>query len=505
MSEVRRVDRLRAILTRRKIRRRWDAITALVVVLIAVAVPFFTVKPGLRWWQAQRAKAREATKEETREPAIVFPDRRGEPLIIHTDRWSEIGLKLAEVKQAPPPPPLKLDGVLYLDPDDYSLVRSRFQGEVVEMPHVHATPDNPADGTTADHSLRFGDDVKKGQLLCVIWSRELGEKKSELAESLSTLAFDRETLQRLKSNEAAVPLSSIREAERRERQDELEVERIEKTLRSWQLSSEEIERIRNELLPEKSGKPRGSIDLPKTSVDSWARVEIRSPIDGTIVEKNITVGTLVSLDDALFKIANLNHLDVRAFAYEEDLATLQRLPPEQRKWTIQLKGDTESKPIEGVFDRIGSLIDPLQHTGLVMGWVDNPDRTLRAGQFVTAMVPMPETRSLVSVPAKAVVDMDAENYVLLQRSQPDTFIPQRVQVVRFQEEVACIDPSQMEDRLQQGDHVVSSGAVEILAEYQIHMKTAAPPPGGIPASTSAKEPEKAKPAENRVADAETRQ
>jgi cobalt-zinc-cadmium efflux system membrane fusion protein len=187
MSEVRRADRLRAILRRRATRRRWDAIIALVVVLIAVAVPFLTVSPALRWWQAQRDEARSAETAEAREPAIVFPNRASEPLIIHADRWDEIGLKLAEVCDAPPPPPLKLDGVLYLDPDDYSLVRSRFQGEVVEMPHATAAGAAAAGAAGAppsDHSLRFGDDVKKGQLLAVIWSRELGEKKRELAEAL---------------------------------------------------------------------------------------------------------------------------------------------------------------------------------------------------------------------------------------------------------------------------------------------------------------------------------
>lgn len=85
------------------------------------------------------------------------------------------------------------------------------------------------------------------------------------------------------------------------------------------------------------------------------------------------MGTLVSPDDPLFKVANLTHLDVRAFAFEEDLAALQRLPKDERKWTISLQGDTKSKPIDGYFDRISSLIDPVQHTGMVMGWVHNED------------------------------------------------------------------------------------------------------------------------------------
>jgi cobalt-zinc-cadmium efflux system membrane fusion protein len=373
-----------------------------------------------------------------------------------------------------------MDSVLYLDPDDYSLVRSRFQGEVVEMPMLPALGTY---GSPPERSLRFGDTVKKGDLLAVVWSRELGEKKSELAQGLSSLAFDRDTLSRLSDNRAAVPINSIREAERRVREDEIAVERAEKTLRSWQLTTAEIQQIRSELLNEKSSHPDGKQELAHRSVDRWARVEVRSPIDGTIVEKNITVGTLVDLDDALFKIANLQHLDVRAFAYEEDLVTLQRLTPDQRKWTIRLKGDAQSKPILGVFDRIGSLIDPLQHTGLVMGWVDNADGSLRAGQFVTAAVTLPDPQPLICVPAECVVDIDGATFVLLQQeNDPEKFLPVQVRTIRFQESLACIDPrgpDNCQNCLLVGRNVVTNGAVEILAEYQMHLKTGAPPPQSV--------------------------
>lgn len=474
VTEVRKTDRLRKILRRRGIRRAWKAMVAAIFVSIAVAIPLLVVPRTVRWWQARRDAAEVAARGPTPPPAVLFPDLAGRPLTIPSNRWDEIGLRLTAITTSPSPPGLKMDGVLYLDPDDYSLVRSRFLGEVVEMPMLPALA---VAGSPPERSLRFGDTVKKGELLAVVWSRELGEKKSELAQALSSLAFDRETLARLSDNRAAVPINSIREVERRVRENEIAVERIEKTLRSWQLTAIEIQQIRSELLNEETLHPDGMREIAKGSVDRWARVEVRSPIDGTIVEKNITVGTLVDLDDALFKVANLRHLDVRAFAYEEDLVTLQRLTTEQRQWTVRLKGDSQSKPIQGVFDRIGSLIDPLQHTGLVMGWVDNADGSLRAGQFVTASVTMPDPQPLVSVPAEAVVDVDGTTLVLLQQDNLDLFLPIQVRVVRFQDDLACIDPrgpANCQGCLVVGKNVATSGAVEILAEYQMHLKTVVP-------------------------------
>ncbi len=320
--------------------------------------------------------------------------------------------------------------------------------------------------------MRFGDEVKKGQLLAVVWSRELGEKKSELSEALSTLAFDRETLLRLSRNEAAVPINSVREAERRVRAGEIAVERIEKTLRSWQLSPAEIQQLTADIAHSNRGDDERN--LSQSNVDKWARVEIRSPIDGTIVEKNITIGALVDQDDSLFKIANMDHLDVRAFAYEEDLVSLQRLSADERKWSIHLKGDNSSPPIVGSFDRIGSLIDPLQHIGIVMGWVDNTQRAYRAGQFITATVSLPQSQPLLQVPAQAVVDVEGSSYVLLQLNDPAQFLPVKVSVSRFDGANALIEARTSNSdapELRVGSTVVASGAVELMAEYREHFHT----------------------------------
>lgn len=434
-------------------------------ILIAVGVPLFAAPPLVRWLQAKRhAEAEAAVVKET--PAIEFNADSAYPISIKPERWEEIGLSIAAVSQCPPPPPLTMDGVLYLDPDDFVLVRSRFQGEVVETPTDDSLK-NTKD-VSVSSSVRFGDKVKKGQLLCVIWSRELGEKRSELAQALSQLAFDRDTLQRLNNAGGAIPQGQIREAERRVHEGQITVERIQKTLKAWQLSDDEIDRIRVEV--QQNQGTTGKTD----NVDRWARVEIRSPIDGTVVEKDITVGMLVDVDDTLYKIANLNHLDVRAFAYEEDLITLQKLDRSFWKWDVQLKGDSASKPISGLIDRIGSLIDPLQHTGLVMGWVANENEELRAGQFVRVAVPMPLEQEMVSVPAMSVVDIDGQNYVLLEDEHEGAFTPVKVKVRRYQGDIACLDLSSVQEsdqhQLQIGRHVVAQAAVEILSEYNNHKK-----------------------------------
>ena len=460
-----------------KKRSRWPhlALSAIVLV-IAISVPLVFVPQGVRWLQKQRDLAELASRGTPPPPAIVYSDQPDGPILIEPDRWKEIGLRVEAMNPSPPARSLQMDGVLYLNPDEYALVRSRFVGEIVDVPEVE---DSSVANVNKKRPLRFGDSVKKGQVLATVWSRELGEKKSELAQALYSLDFDRQTLQRLQQAGGAVSISTVRDAERRVRETEISVDRTEKTLRSWQLTPEEVAAIIRDVTKRSSSVFDAAVDLSRSSIDTWARVDIRSPMNSTIVEKNVTVGTLVSLDDTLFKVANLGQLDIRAFAYEEDLVTLQRLPKEYRNWTIRLKGDQQSEAIAGVFDRIGNIIDPVQHTGLVMGWVENPSGMLRPGQFVTASVALPESTPTVTFPATAVVDYDSRNFVLVQSEESrNQFFPTEVKVVRYQNGLAFVSPQAIGGCmtcLEKNTKVISAGAVEILAEYRTHLNTMLPP------------------------------
>ena len=456
--------------------RLWRALVALALLVTAVALPLMFVPNSVRWWQARRDAAELAARGEPPQPAIIFPEQPDQPIKIFQNRWNDIGLQVSSITATAVPKPLVLDGVLYIDPDDYALVRSRFEGEVVEVTKVESGEPVAPNSTIGSRyrPLRFGDEVKKGQVLAVVWSRELGEKKSEYAETLSALAFDRETLQKRSSVEGAVAQSTVREAERRVKQGEIAADRIEKTLRSWQLTAQEVQAIRAEVQSvdqygsSKTGKKSGDA----SSVDRWARVEIHSPIDGTIVEKNVTVGAIVDTSSALFKIANLNHLDIRALAYEEDLVTLQALPPEARRWTIQLKGNNNQPSLTSTFDRIGHVIDPVQHTGLVMGKIDNFKKELRSGQFVSCAINLPDRDQLMSIPSTSVVDLDGHATVLVQMNDnAELFMPVEVRVARFQYDVACIYPQAIGCPLclTPSSRVVSTGAVEVLSAYRERM------------------------------------
>ena len=360
---------------------------------------------------------------------------------------------------------LSLSGSLALDANRLARVHARFDGEVVEIGTVPDASARTGPGEAPSRHIRFGDEVAEGQVLAVLWSTELGEKKSEYVDALSRLRLDQETLQRLERllKDQAVPERNVREAKRAVEADEIDVVRVERTLLSWRLTDEEIASLKAEA--EQMHGDRRMRD--KGRERSWARLEVRAPFAGTVVEKNVAAGDIVAPTSDLFKIADLRRLAVWAHIYEEDLPTLLALPAPVR-WNVRLKSDPAAEPLAGVIDEIGDIIDPNQHTALVMGHVSNPAGRLRAGQFITASIPLPPDPGEVEIPTSALVEDGEESVVFV---QPDPGEPRyelrRVQIVRHTSDVAFVradgGPAGKSGTVGLGERVVSSGALEMRA------------------------------------------
>lgn len=460
-------------------RRSTKALLIGVAITLVVAATVSQVPGARKWWghhnESAEAKASPTDQPQTRAALVKNVPNTVE---LPADVVKALGLKTTEVVVAPPPEPLKLDGSLFLDANRMVRVRARFPGEVVELGELESTA--PAAGGPAGEEwhlsrpIRFGDHVNKGQLLAVVWSKELGEKKSELVENLSRLRLDEEKEKRLEEllAKGSVPERSVKEAERNVEADLIAVERIERTLRSWRLSEEEIEVIRSEA--EKVHKHKGK--WGKELEGTWARVEVRAPIAATIVEKNVAVGDFVTTDASadMFKIADLSRLDVMANVYEEDLPELEKLPKDQRRWTIYLRTDPQAKPLEGSFEQIGNIIDPNQHTALMMGWIDNSSARLRAGQFVTANISLPAGPNEVAVPNSAIIDDEGKSLVFVQTDpHKSQYTCRHVLVIRRRDDLTYIStqpPAGQTDRqiapLHVGERVVTVGGVELAAELE---------------------------------------
>src|SRR5262249_21639111 len=156
---------------------------------------------------------------------------------------------------------------------------------------------------TVGRQLRYGDKVLKGQLLAVVWNTDLGKQKNELVDALSQLHTDEELLKaQLPAYEKGTfSESALRQTQRNVEADRNRVAAAERTLSTWRVPPEEIDAVRKEaerMLEKKTKRD------PQKEARAWARVEVRAPFDGVIVEKNVALGDIVDTATDLFKIAN---------------------------------------------------------------------------------------------------------------------------------------------------------------------------------------------------------
>lgn len=407
--------------------RKWLRIGAIVLFAGATA--------GLVWkfQQSLTAAAQEAEARTARaasiEPGSPVLSSREQTIRLSPEAIEGLCLRVRQVEPSSAKQELTFTGSVTLDPNRVARIHARFPGEVVDL---GTTPDTgdlaTSSGQPTIRRLRFGDHVKKGQLLAVVWSKEIGDVKSDLVDAVSRSRLDQATLKSLLSLDNVVAARSIREAKRASEADIIAIKRAVRTLRSWRLSDAEIEAIMRE--GEHVSEERIDRD-PDGEESRWAQVQLRAPFDGVILEQNAAVGDVVDTSAELFKIADLSRVGVLANVYEEDLDRLLAIPPADRYWTIRVTSSPSIAPIRGKIDRIGNLLDPGQHTVAAMGWIDNPDERLRIGQFITATVVLPHSSEEVLLPTTALIDEGRVSTVFVTEGpRGQEFTRRRVAVTR---------------------------------------------------------------------------
>lgn len=301
-----------------------------------------------------------------------------------------------------------LPGSTALDPTRLYRIRARFApARVVEIaPQLRpdGTPirDDAAslkEGRTMFRELRTGNTVKKGQLLAVFYSVDVGNKKNDLIDALSQRYLDEEILEKAEKafRGGALPEIYMLNAQRNVEADRNAERRAVNNLRTWDIPEDEIKACYDEArrISKLNSKERDLARVEKN--DLWPVVKLVAPDDGVIIERNVAQQEMV-VDGTtnLFQIATVDRMLILANCPEDDLHTLQSLNEEEMRWTLKTVGADPTAGIEGRIDEISYLIDPNQHTGVIKGHIDNPGGKLRAGQFVSAAIQLPPPREKVN-------------------------------------------------------------------------------------------------------------
>jgi cobalt-zinc-cadmium efflux system membrane fusion protein len=393
----------------------------------------------------------------------------------------------AKTARQPQPLPPQIGTVNY-DNERLFSIRPRFSGELVEITQVEEP--GPS-GSPVKRPLRYGDRVRQGDVLAVVYSRDLGEKKAALVDAVCSLRLSEETLKRHEElqREGALSLTALNTSRRQVQADSNAVLTAERTLLMWKLTDKEIQAIKEEAGIIHDQKLVRNADA---EARKWGRVEIKVPEysaedrlqrELVIVEKNTNLNDMVDpgKDMPLFRVADLSRLQIWVHPPEEYLPVFRKMLESPAggsgAWRIQFQSNPKDK-LDLQFVQIAPSLEPNQHTPMLIGYLPNPNGTKYViGQFVTATILLPPDRSTVEIPTAALNEVAGQALVFV---QPDPrkleYFLRRVSVVqRFkdvsfvrmeptEEELARVEPGKFPvEPLRDGERVVTQGVVELTA------------------------------------------
>ena len=269
-----------------------------------------------------------------------------------------------------------------IEPDEEALVRigANVTGRIVEV------------------NSRLGDEVISGGVLAKISSPEFTEAQ------LAFLRANSETTLAERASERATQLllaDVIGSAELQRRESELQVLRAEQSAAKDQLR----------LL----GIGSESLDTLKKFGRILPSVEIRSPIEGTVIERKVSVGQVVEPSDQLYTVADLSSVWVVGDVPEQSARGVKI--DQHVEIYIPALGDVR---LIGRIVFVAETVDPETRTITVRTLVDNEFRALKPAMLARMYITGVQNKKLV-IPEGAVVREDNRDHVFIAQGN-DSFL-----------------------------------------------------------------------------------
>jgi cobalt-zinc-cadmium efflux system membrane fusion protein len=254
--------------------------------------------------------------------------------------------------------------------------------------HVEVAPPISAQ-VVAIHASQ-NERVSRGAVLVELRSVDLGRARAAHLSAEARVVLARQTLDRKQA------LASERIASRREVEEaEAGVKAAEAELRAAAAALASL------------GAP------PDSAGEDPSRFELRSPIQGVVLERAAVVGQQADPSEPLFEIADLEKVWLVVQAFERDAGRVREGAPARITFPA-LPGRT----FEGRVDQVGLQVDAASRTVPIRLTIPNPDGLFRPGMSATASVDLGGDRvPVVAVPAASLQRLEERWVVFLPRGE----------------------------------------------------------------------------------------
>lgn len=246
---------------------------------------------------------------------------------------------------------------------------------------AHVTP--RVSGTVFEVKGQLGQRVKKGDVLAVLQSSELSQISRDARAAAAHLKLAQANFDRL---DELYKQGVVAQKEQLTAKTDLEEAKIAVDSAYQMLSA--------------AGDGGGGANYP-----------LKAPIDGTILEKHITLGEVLKGDSEAFVIADLSSVWVELTVYAKDLA---RVDIGQ---AVSVRADGIDAPAAGTIEFLGSVASTVSRSSRARVVLTDPGPKWRPGLFVSADVAVTTAVADIVVPAEAVQTVDGKSVLFVDEGE----------------------------------------------------------------------------------------
>lgn len=363
--------------SRTRLSRQTILIALVVVVGILLGVLILSITPDAPAQDdhdhdhpASPAIASEPVRDKTHAGNAATDDHadQAEAIVLSKQQIQQSGLQVAIAGSAAIAHTLQLPGEVRLNQDRSVQIVPRLEGVVEAVP------------------VSAGDQVRKGQVLAVLSSQALAEQRSTLLAAQQRLALARRVHDREKAlwQEKISAEQDYLQARTNLEEARIAVRAAEQTLRA---------------LGSPAGKTLGTASL--------TRHEVRAPIAGVIIDKQLTVGQVLQADAPVFIVADLSSVWIEMTVRAQDLGTVRTgQVATVRSSAFDASGSAQVR-------YISALVGEQTRTAMARLELPNPDGLWRPGLPVNVTLTTDTTQVPVAVASTALQTLDEQAVVFV--------------------------------------------------------------------------------------------
>ncbi|MCK4493479.1 MAG: efflux RND transporter periplasmic adaptor subunit, partial [Methylococcales bacterium] len=305
---------------------------------------------------------------------------------------NEFSIKLAQVHSGMIHKTLALSGEVSIDPQRVYHITSQVAGTVHE---VHK---------------QLGDQVKKGDLLFSLVSRDLVEVKAKLIAAKSQLDYANQTLERerLLFEEGITAKRDYLAAQQAQAEMSGHYETEKQHLFTLGVTPRQISAILNRTDQKSSLYP------------------IVASASGVVIEQHVTQGEVFDPSKNSLTLANLEKVWVNLTVYQKDLALIQQ---GQTVWIKDRFSQGKKATVQGKIQWISPILDEKTRSATARITINNPYGNWRPGLFVKAKVTLAKNHVNMMIPQSALQTLAGKKIVFVQHKKGE-FEPQEVIIGR---------------------------------------------------------------------------